>query len=58
MPTNSVALLAVSPDRIWVRVDDQRTLMLSVGQQLEGHGRLTRIEANRAVFENGTLRLP
>jgi hypothetical protein len=52
---DSVALLASTAERVWVRVNNQRTVVLAIGQELPGYGRLLAVQGGRARFEKATL---
>jgi hypothetical protein len=48
-------LLASTADRVWVRVNNQRTVVVMLGEALAGYGRLLAIQGRQARFEKGTL---
>jgi hypothetical protein len=52
---SAAQLLASTADRVWVRVNNQRTVMVALGEELAGYGRLLAIQGRQARFEKGTL---
>lgn len=46
-------IVAVSVDRVWVRVGETRTAVLVVGDNLQGIGKVTAIQNGVVKFENG-----
>lgn len=46
-------IVAVSADRVWVRVGETRTAVLVVGDNLQGIGKVTAIQNGVVKFENG-----
>lgn len=49
------AVVAASGNKVWIRLDERRTISLQAGQSLEGYGALLGVSRGVAKFERGTI---
>jgi hypothetical protein len=49
------AVVAASGNKVWIRVDERRTISLEPGQALEGYGAFIGVSRGNAKFERGTI---
>ena len=54
-PELGVSVSAVSGDRAWVRIGDQRTLTVRVGDSVPSIGRVTSITTEGVILDNGQV---
>jgi hypothetical protein len=49
------SLVAAAANKVWIRLDERRTVSIEKGQVLEGYGEFLGVERGIAKFERGSL---